>query len=347
MKLNKKITVLLPVYNSEKYIEKAITSILNQTYTDFDLLLIDDGSTDDSAKIIKNFNDNRIIYTKNEQNMGITKTLNKGLGLIESEYIIRMDSDDICHESRFEDQLDYMDNNPNVVVAGTNVKRFSDTEEYYPSVRVDSKDLRTELLFNSPLKHPSVILRNEVIQKESYLYSEKHKATEDYGLWRKISEKHEIGNLDKVLLDYRIHDDGISVNAEKDKKSRDLAHIIIYKENFDRLNVEYTDEQLQLYRSFIARDFSFTEENSKELAKLLRNLKNEITSGKYSEQYSVGFFEKYLGIYFRMNFEIQKMSVQDLISIQKKYFKEIFTLNVSDIAKLGIRNVQAKFKKSN
>ena len=294
MKLNKKVTVLLSVYNGEDYIKNAIISVLEQTYTDFDLLLMDDGSTDKSAEIIHSFEDDRIKYIKNEQNMGLTKTLNKGLNLTDSEYIIRMDSDDICYPERFEKQIKYMDENKHLVVSGSNVRQFSATGwDYKTNVNTKPEEIRTELLFNCPLKHPSVIMRNSIIKKENYQYSTEHIATEDFGLWRKISEKYDLGNLKNVLMDYRIHDQGISVQANKKRESRDKAHILIYKESFDRLGIAYTDKDLTLFRCFVTHSLEFSEENSKQLSDFLFKIKNVI---KDNPKFDVNFYEKLVSV---------------------------------------------------
>lgn len=341
MKLNKKVTVLLSVYNGEDYIKNAIISVLEQTYTDFDLLLMDDGSTDKSAEIIHSFEDDRIKYIKNEQNMGLTKTLNKGLNLIEGEYIIRMDSDDICYPERFEKQIKYMDENKHLVVSGSNVRQFSATGwDYKTNVNTKPEEIRTELLFNCPLKHPSVIMRNSIIKKENYQYSTEHIATEDFGLWRKISEKYDLGNLKNVLMDYRIHDQGISVQANKKRESRDKAHILIYKESFDRLGIAYTDKDLTLFRCFVTHSLEFSEENSKQLSDFLFKIKNVI---KDNPKFDVNFYEKLVSGFFRMNFQRRKSSASELLRTYNSYFKPAFKMSYIDIAKLNIKNLQTKF----
>lgn len=341
MKLNKKVTVLLSVYNGEDYIKNAIISVLEQTYTEFDLLLMDDGSTDKSAEIIHSFEDDRIKYIKNEQNMGLTKTLNKGLNLTDSEYIIRMDSDDICYPERFEKQIKYMDENKHLVVSGSNVRQFSATGwDYKTNVNTKPEEIRTELLFNCPLKHPSVIMRNSIIKKENYQYSTEHIATEDFGLWRKISEKYDLGNLKNVLMDYRIHDQGISVQANKKRESRDKAHILIYKESFDRLGIAYTDKDLTLFRCFVTHSLEFSEENSKQLSDFLFKIKNVI---KDNPKFDVNFYEKLVSGFFRMNFQKRKSSASELLRTYKGYFKPVFKMSYVDIAKLNIKNLQTKF----
>lgn len=342
MTKNKKVTVLLPVYNAEKYIEEAIESVLNQTYRDFRLLLIDDGSTDKSSDLIHNFTDDRIDYIKNEKNMGITKTLNRGLDLINSEYIIRMDSDDICYPNRFFEQVKFMDQNTEIVVAGTNIKKISDQSKTKVStVATNPEQVKTELLFNSPLRHPTTILRNKVLKKENFKYSEEYIATEDYGLWIEISKKYKLTNINKVLLDYRIHEDGITVHAKKNKEKRDSAHILLYEKLFNDLHIEYTDEELKLYRDFITYNMQFTKENLKKIANLFEKIKSKIAN----ENYDINFYENTLSKFFRINFQVQQYSMTNFTKIYRTYFKDIFDINYVDFVKFNIRNIQSKFSK--
>ena len=117
--LNPSISVILTVYNAEKYVSKSILSILNQTYTDFELLIINDGSTDSSKDIIGGFQDKRIKYIENSNNQGLIKTLNKGLYFAKGEFIARMDADDLCKECRFEKQIDFFRQDNEVDILGT------------------------------------------------------------------------------------------------------------------------------------------------------------------------------------------------------------------------------------
>ena len=119
----------MPAYNAEKYINEAIDSILAQTFTDFEFIIIDDGSTDSTCAIVESYSDSRIRFFKNEHNLGVAATLNRGLDLARGEYIARMDADDISLPTRFEKQAAYMDSHPDVVVCGTGVECFGARHE--------------------------------------------------------------------------------------------------------------------------------------------------------------------------------------------------------------------------
>lgn len=224
---NAPITVLMPVYNAERYVGEAIESILNQTFRDFKFLIIDDGSTDRSCEIIRAYSleDHRIELVINESNMGITKTLNKGLSMIDTPYIARMDSDDISLPHRFEKQLDIMENNSDIDVCGTWFEFFENNSGMVMHPERD-EDIKLALLFYCSLGHPTVMLRNETLKRNNFEYSTCAKDAEDYDLWVRMATTSTFYNIQESLLRYRVHGDNISVKKantqyESFKKSRD------------------------------------------------------------------------------------------------------------------------------
>ncbi|MGP6146562.1 glycosyltransferase family 2 protein [Jeotgalibaca sp. A122] len=323
MELNKKITVLMPVYNAEAYLRESIESILGQTFTDFDLLAIDDGSTDASAEIIQSFEDERVIYLNNEQNMGIVKTLNRGLDLIKSDYIVRMDSDDICLPSRFEQQVAFMDANPEVAVAGTSIKIFNDSGKTTDKiVETDSKRIRTQLLFEASIMHPTVILRNAVIQKEQYRYDARHKSTEDLGMWQKISMKYELANLPSIQLEYRDNAFGITRTSEKDMNSFDEAHIVVYRDLFKQLSLSFSDEEVRAYRGFLSRHFSFSDNEMESLANILKRIRTNLEPSKFD----FDIFDEKASSFYRNNCLNKGMSYRMFKKVYTEYYSEAFKL---------------------
>ena len=127
-----KVSVVMPAYNAEAYIGAAMESILSQSFGDFEFLILNDCSTDGTEAIIQSYDDPRIVYIKNEKNMGVAATLNKGLAAAQGEYIARMDADDFSLPQRFEKQVAYLDAHPEVVVLGTQVQFFSDRGDGEP-----------------------------------------------------------------------------------------------------------------------------------------------------------------------------------------------------------------------
>ena len=208
------LTVLMSVYNGEKFLEESIKSILNQTFENFEFLIYDDGSTDNSVRIINNCKDKRIHLVQNKQNRGLAANLNKGIKRARGKYIARMDDDDISLPNRLEEQYKFMESNRDIAVSGTWVKfigkKINTLEDNVLKNPANPEMIRCCFLFNSVLKHPTVIFRKEVLDSEGYFYDEAFNRAEDYELWIRISKKHLLSNLERVLLHYRVHPDSVS-----------------------------------------------------------------------------------------------------------------------------------------
>ena len=152
-KMKSTVSIVLPVYNAEKYVREAIESILNQTFTDYEFVIINDGSTDGSEKIIQSFKDKRIIYVKNEKNIGIVKTLNKGIEKAFGTYIVRMDADDVSVSDRVEKQVKFMDENPRISISGSWMKYFGSKDEDVKFPTSES-DVSNKMIFLTKSPHP-------------------------------------------------------------------------------------------------------------------------------------------------------------------------------------------------
>ena len=218
-----KVSVLMPVFNGKDFIDDAIKSILDQTYSDLELLIIDDGSTDDTLKRIEAYNDRRIRLISNGSNIGIAKSLNKGLNLISSKYIVRMDCDDISLPTRIEKQVSFMDHNPEVGVCGTWMKTIGKLRTRYWKPPSGSDAIRCFFPFKNPLIHPSVILRREMLLKYDLMYSEEFHHAEDLELWSRCARYFSLSNIKEVLVYYRIHNQSIGRlkrNIQKDSSNR-------------------------------------------------------------------------------------------------------------------------------
>ena len=203
------VTVLMPVYNAEDFVHGAIESILNQTYTEFELLIINDGSTDGTEKIINSFQDSRIRHIKNEQNLRLIATLNKGLKLAEGKYIARMDADDTSFPDRLQEQVDFMEANPEVGVCGTWYEAFGSKNSIvrYPT---DHNAIKYMSLYQCPFCHPTVMFRTSIIADNKIEFDSDYPHAEDYELWGRMAKVCRLANLPKVLLKYRLHEANIS-----------------------------------------------------------------------------------------------------------------------------------------
>lgn len=225
MKNKPLISVVMSVYNGEKYLAEAIESILNQTYTNFEFIIVNDGSSDKSIDIIKEYmtKDNRIVLIDREENKGLAYSLNEGISIAKGEYIARMDADDISLPTRFEKQIEYMEKNE-LDVCGSYIKLFGDNrKEQVIKYPITNEDIRFSLLFFSCLAHPTVVFKKEVFDKVKYNVD--YKVAQDYQLWCDIANANfKIGNIPEVLLNYREHEAQASI--EKFKRQQDTAHKI-------------------------------------------------------------------------------------------------------------------------
>jgi len=235
------VTVLMPVYNGERYLREAIDSILNQTYSNFEFLIINDGSTDLSEDIIFSYNDLRIIYVKNEFNIQLIETLNKGLNIAKGEFIARMDADDISYSNRLEKQVHFLMNNQKVGLLGTAFEFINGEERisYYQ----DDKDLRLSLCFYNSFLHSSVMFRKEILSKYNFSFNKKYIHAEDYKLWTEFVCKSKVANLKDVLVKYRIHDNQISKIHEQVQKEISLT---IQKEYFLSAGFSFSNDEFEL-----------------------------------------------------------------------------------------------------
>ncbi len=218
---NPLLSVLMPVYNTpEEFLRQAIESILNQTFHDFIFVIIDDGSATNVAQVIQSYHDPRIQYIKNEKNLGLIKTLNRGLDLVHSKYVARMDSDDIAYPERLQKQVDYLEKNPDISILGTGVEFFPEYKIWQPVPFPKYSDY----LQGCPVAHPTVMLRLEDLKKYNLKYDENYPHAEDYALWVKAHALLKIENLQGIYLKYRWHEKNVS-NTSKDVQKKTVLKI--------------------------------------------------------------------------------------------------------------------------
>lgn len=206
------ISVLMPVYNTpEKFLREAIESILNQTFENFEFIILNDASDGITTRILREYKDDRIRLITNEYNMGLSRCLNKGISLAKGEYIARMDSDDIAHKKRLEWQYHFMRKNPNLFMCGGNICLIDGSGKWKGINRYcyNTEAIRMDTLFTCPFAHPTVMFNAKLLMQEKKRYSEEIRA-EDYELWSHLVYKYEVANIKKVLLFYRVHDASIT-----------------------------------------------------------------------------------------------------------------------------------------
>ena len=197
----------MPVYNGEEYISETIDSVLKQTFVDFELIIINDASNDRSKEIISSYEDKRIVLIENSKNTGQINSVNKGIKLSKTNFIARVDQDDLFISNKLETQYDFLNKNPDIAVVGTWAFIINSNGNQIRKLSIPSKNnqMINILLNSNPLFHPSVLMRKEVILKMG-LYSLKYQFTEDYNLWCKIATSgYKLANIPKFLIKYREH----------------------------------------------------------------------------------------------------------------------------------------------
>ena len=204
-----KVSVLMPNYNCESYLSEAIESILNQSFTDFEFIIIDDWSTDNSWKIIQEYakRDNRIRAVKNEENLKICKTLNKWIEFAKWEYIARMDSDDISMIDRFEKQVKFLDSHHEIWIIGWSMDIINEKWKIYSKREYNLSDteIRNKIFRYSPFCHPVVMMRKTALDKSGW-YDNELVYSEDYDLYFRIWMYSKFWNLADTLIKYRMYD---------------------------------------------------------------------------------------------------------------------------------------------
>jgi len=226
-----KVSVCMPCYNASKYINECIDSVLNQTFTDFEFVIVDDGSTDKTVQIIKTYSDSRIRLIENEHDF--IESLNTSIRMAEGKYIARMDADDMMMPDRLLIQYNYMEHHPHIDLLGGGFERFGSGQGFYrPPVHTNCITM-DEMLEHDIIAHPTVMIRKDVFSKIPVLYEDNYRYAEDYKLWMTmLAHGLQLDNLPDILIKYRVshtqnsvkHNKVQSKTAEKIKKEYGKAH---------------------------------------------------------------------------------------------------------------------------
>lgn len=253
------ISVIMSVYNEEQYIEESLQSILRQTQQDFEVIIFDDCSTDNTIGIIENFHDERILLYQNTQNMGLTKNLNQGLKLAKGKFIARMDGDDISLPERFETQLQYFKDHPDVLLISCQTQTFG-AENLTWKLKDDPDRLKIMMLVRPVLAHPGYMMRRELL-KLGYQYDESFCSAQDYDLAARVTRKYPIGIASPVLLKYRAHKAQVSVKSGSQQfVNADRVRAFLLKE----ISLSLSEEEKRQYHMLVQ------ETKTKEISDFLR-----------------------------------------------------------------------------
>lgn len=214
----------MPVFNGEKFVQESVESILNQTFTDFEFIIIDDGSTDITAAVLDLFTDSRIVRINHKKNEGLVKSLNDGINQARGEYIARMDADDISLPNRFALQYKYLQDHHGIGALGGNFSLVGADGQHIRDINhpLTSKLINWKMCFENPIQHPTVMMRRDILKKlDGY---RDFKASEDYDLWQRMSETTLIGNINQKILNYRHHGNNLT-SLPNENRSIERNHI--------------------------------------------------------------------------------------------------------------------------
>lgn len=312
-----RVSVMMPVYNTEEsFLREAIDSILSQTFGDFEFLVINDGSTNNAEEVILSYKDDRIKYIKNDLNLGLIKTLNKGLDLAQGEYIARMDSDDISLPERFAKQVKFLDENQDIQVLGSWYEWFP--KRKLQKSAINDKDIKECLIVQSnSLGHPTVMLRKSFIDNFGVRYDENCPYVEDYALWLSLIDKANFANFPEVLLKYRIHGNSV---CKTNKRNQIL--------NVYKLMAQNQSKHFGIEDSKIMEAISILKEGKKITSQNLMDINN------FSQQVKAKTEEKDFACAYEMNKDFYKLAVRNC----KKDFLFLKLLWTGDLNKsLGLK----------
>jgi glycosyltransferase involved in cell wall biosynthesis len=260
-----KVSVIMSVYNDEKHIRPALESILNQTFADFEFIIVNDGSTDGTEEIIRSCRDPRIRLV-NQENRGLTRSLNRALSLARADYFARMDGDDISERQRFARQVAFLDDNGHVGIVGSFAYRLDEKGRRCSlfSYPVENDDIKEALRSTCPMCHSSVMYRRACIERVGP-YREKVGPTEDLDLYFRVSEHFDMANIPEPLHAYRVDPEGITIRRRFDQMRYDKLVRKMAEQRMqtgrDRLDEMSEEEIARLLEQFLPR----TLENEKKV----------------------------------------------------------------------------------
>jgi glycosyltransferase involved in cell wall biosynthesis len=252
-----RVTVVIPAYNREKYIGAAIESILRQTFSDFELLLVDDGSTDGTRNVARSYSDPRLRLVCHERNLGIAGARNAGIRFACGEYVAFLDSDDLAHETRLARQVSFLDRHPDYAGVGAWVDWMDEDGRRLQRIKrrpVSARRIAALRLFRQGVENSASMARTAILR--DYAHREDYQVCSDYDLWARIAARHRLTNLPEVLVCRRVH----SQQTTREKSDRiELTRQSIYAEQLSELGVAFTPSDLTQHsrlRGMQKKDFS-------------------------------------------------------------------------------------------
>lgn len=253
--MNVTVSVIMPVYNAEKFLSASIKSVLDQSFTNFEFIIYNDGSSDKSLEIIQSFHDPRITLVHSEKNQGYLGYLNDGITRAKGKYIARMDADDIAYPERFARQVAFLEANPGVGACGTWAVRFTgnalepETTTVWELEQTHSEIIKAGLM-RVPLVHPTAMYSTDIVRKNGIIYRHDRYPAEDYQFWYDISKVAALANIPEVLLKYRDHGNNISKTSDRQQY---IASTVRAEQTLLYFEVEASEKEKKALTEFLNR----------------------------------------------------------------------------------------------
>ena len=266
---NPSLSIIMLVYNSELFLREAVQSILNQTYADFELIIINDGSSDKSTQILKSFDDSRIEILSNGTNQGIVFSRNKGLANARGKYIAMFDSDDIAAPLKFEKQIHFLENNLEYGIIGSWVETIDSKGKKRGEAHIltaKPEQIPSILFFRNYFINSATVFRKVLV--EDSVYPKGFDIVEDYYLWVYISKKSKVWNLQEFLVEYRIHDNAVTKQDDNLRK----AEKKIFSHLFNELGIPQSQHDFEAHMLIKNNEKIQTKANLKEIDKWINLL---------------------------------------------------------------------------
>lgn len=242
------VSAVMLVYNSEEHLREAIDSVLNQTFKDFELVIVNDGSTDSSLEIIDSYDDDRIRLVDNGQNRGLAYSRNVGLKEARGAFLAWCDSDDINLPTRFEDQVKFLQENPSYGLCGSWQTYSIGKRKLINKTFKDPEILKAILLFTPSIMNPTAMLRMSMVREHGITFNNDLAFCEDYDFFQRSSMHFPLTNVQKVLLKYRVSDSGMTMQFEAQEERNARLHKVVYAQALEYLGIRPKEEELNTHR---------------------------------------------------------------------------------------------------
>lgn len=301
-----KVSVIMSAYNAENYIKEAVDSVLSQSLRNFELIITDDCSTDNTLSIIESYNDERLVIIENKEQNGLTFNLNQMIAIAKGEYIARLDADDVCSPSRLIKQAEFLDENQGIFLVCSYAQAIGDKKGIIKTP-VSTKEISATLMFRNPIIHSSVMFRNQGIQ-----YSLDYKKSQDYELWVRLSEMGmKFHTIEEPLVLFRYHNFQIS-NASKSDQLKYSIQVRV--DEIKRLGIDINSKICEQYVKYLENGKIETQSQLYGMMSLLEDIreKNEERLKYDRKAFSKVLKSQYVGFFISIR-ESENIELKDKI----------------------------------